>query len=109
MCVTTKSALAAELGITKGRVSQYVAAGMPVRSDGKLDRGAAIRWVAKHHFRRFGGDAGAQRARELVRQGYADERPFVRDRWEPTDEDLVSLGLTRDEWDRCVGGEDVQF
>jgi hypothetical protein len=72
MSVTSKSALAAELGITRGRVSQYVAAGMPVRLDGKLDREAAIRWVAKKHYSRFGGDDGARRARQLVREGYAD-------------------------------------
>ena len=72
MSTTTKSALAAELGITRGRVSQYAAAGMPVRSDGKLNREEAIQWVAKHHYSRFGGDDGARRARQLVRDGFAD-------------------------------------
>src|SRR4051812_6948759 len=76
MSVTTKSALAAELGITRGRVSQYVSAGMPVRADGKLNREEAIRWIAKKHYQRFGGDAGARRARQLVRQGYADDLPI---------------------------------
>ena len=42
MSVTTKSALASELGITRGRVSQYVSAGMPTLADGKLDREAAL-------------------------------------------------------------------
>src|SRR3954470_1936051 len=73
MCITTKSALAAELGITRGRVSQRVAAGLPVRSDGRLNREEAIRWVARKHYRRFGGDDGARRARQLVRDGFADE------------------------------------
>src|SRR3954452_8591719 len=62
MSITSKSALAAELGITRGRVSQYVAAGLPVRSDGRLDREEAIQWVAKNYYMRFGGDDGARRA-----------------------------------------------
>src|SRR3954452_2226316 len=71
MSVTSKSALAAELGITRGRVSQYVSAGMPTLADGKLDREAALRWIAKKHYRRFGGDHGARRAKKLVSEGYA--------------------------------------
>jgi len=71
MSVTTKSALAAELGITRGRVSQYVSAGMPTLEDGKLDREAALRWIAKKHYQRFGGDHGARRAKNLVSEGYA--------------------------------------
>ena len=71
MTVTSKSALAAELGISKARVSQYVLAGMPTLADGKLDREAAIRWIAKKHHQRFGGDHGARRAKKLVREGYA--------------------------------------
>ena len=71
MSVTSKSALAAELGITRGRVSQYVSAGMPTLADGKLDREAALRWIAKKHYRRIGGDHGARRAKTLVSEGYA--------------------------------------
>ena len=71
MSVTTKSALAAEIGITRGRVSQYVSAGMPTLADGKLDREAALRWIARQHHRRFGGNHGARRAKKLVGEGYA--------------------------------------
>ena len=71
MSVKTKSALASELGITRGRVSQYVSAGMPTLADGKLDREAALRWIAKKHYRRIGGDHGARRAKTLVSEGYA--------------------------------------
>ena len=71
MSVTTKSALARELGITRGRVSQYVSAGMPTLEDGRLDREAALRWIAKKHWQRFGGNHGAKRAKELVSAGYA--------------------------------------
>jgi len=79
MSVTTKSALASELGITRGRVSQYVSAGMPTLADGKLDREAALRWIAKKHYRRIGGDHGARRAKTLVSEGYAgrgDDMPL---------------------------------
>ena len=71
MSVTTKSALASELGITRGRVSQYVSAGMPTLADGKLDREAALHWIAKKHHQRFGGNHGARRAKTLVSEGYA--------------------------------------
>ena len=71
MAVTTKSALAAELGISKGRISQYVSAGMPVLPDGKLGREEALRWIARKHYRRSGGNHGARRAKELIREGYA--------------------------------------
>ena len=56
MTVTTKAALAAELGISKARVSQYVKRGLPVRSDGKLDREEAVKWVADSH-----ADSGRER------------------------------------------------
>ena len=78
MSVTSKSALAAELGISKARVSQYVKRGMPVLPDGKLDRERALRWIVKSHYQRHGGDHGARRARDLIADGYAGER-------EPTD------------------------
>lgn len=45
MTITTKAGLAAELGISKARVSQYVQRGLPVRSDGKLDREQALYWI----------------------------------------------------------------
>src|SRR4051794_20806 len=74
MSVTSKSALAAELVITRGRVSQYVSAGMPTLADGKLDREAALRWIAKKHHRRLGGNHGARRAKDLIADGFAGER-----------------------------------
>ena len=74
MSVTSKSALAAELGISKARVSQYVSRGMPVLPDGKLDRERALRWIVKSHYQRHGGDHGARRARDLIADGYAGER-----------------------------------
>jgi hypothetical protein len=44
---------------------------MPTLEDGKLDREAALRWIAKKHWQRFGGNHGAKRAKKLVSEGYA--------------------------------------
>ncbi|WP_264047973.1 hypothetical protein [Methylobacterium flocculans] len=48
MTITTKAALADELGVTRARVSQYVKAGLPVRSDGKLERDEALNWLNRN-------------------------------------------------------------
>ena len=66
MPVITKTALAAELKLTKGRVSQYVSAGMPVRADGKLDRDAAMAWVKLNRSTVRNADKGATRAAKLA-------------------------------------------
>ncbi len=41
----SKTQLAAILGVTKGRISQMVALGMPVDPDGRVNLAAARRWV----------------------------------------------------------------
>jgi hypothetical protein len=41
----SKTQLAAILGVTKGRISQMVALGMPVEPDGSVDSAAANRWI----------------------------------------------------------------
>lgn len=73
MTIISKAALAAELGVTKGRVSQYLTAGLPERADGKLDREAALNWLSLNA--RSGPDhrKGPARARTLVPQ-----RPAVK-------------------------------
>ena len=111
MSVTSKPALAAELGITRGRVSQYVSAGMPTLADGKLDREAALRWIAKKHYRRIGGDHGARRAKKLVSEGYAGrgadmplQASYQRDgsvEWWRFDRDGKRIVVRRqEEWER---------
>lgn len=45
MTIITKAALADELSISRARVSQYVKAGLPVRSDGRLNRADALNWL----------------------------------------------------------------
>ena len=59
--VTTKKQLAAELGITPSRVSQYVRDGLPVRLDGKINHLNALNWVKSN----VAGDAGVVAARLL--------------------------------------------
>lgn len=41
----SKSKFAARVGVTKGRISQLVAAGLPVREDGSIDIEAALAWM----------------------------------------------------------------
>lgn len=66
MTIITKAALAAELNVSKSRVSQYLKAGLPERVDGKLDREAALHWVSLNL--RSGHDhrKGPARARKLA-------------------------------------------
>lgn len=66
MAITTKAALAAELKISKARVSQYVKAGLPVRSDGKLNREEALNWINRTQLSQTYEDKGVVRARKLV-------------------------------------------
>jgi predicted transcriptional regulator len=69
--ITTKAGLAAELGISKARVSQYVQRGLPVRSDGKLDREQALYWIKRNIYYTLSSH-GSTRARHLIRAGFAD-------------------------------------
>jgi hypothetical protein len=66
MTIITKASLAAELGITKARVSQYVKAGLPVRTDGKLDRERALNWIGRNVAADAVADKGSTRARRLA-------------------------------------------
>jgi len=66
MAITTKAALAAELKISKARVSQYVKAGLPVRSDGKLNREDALNWINRTQLSQTYEDKGVVRARKLA-------------------------------------------
>ncbi|WP_321473019.1 hypothetical protein [uncultured Paludibaculum sp.] len=44
----SKSELAGLLKLTRARVSQFVAAGLPVRPDGRLNRAEALEWCRKN-------------------------------------------------------------
>lgn len=68
MTIITKASLAAELGVTKPRISQYIKAGMPVRPDGRLDREAVLNWLERYSVSQTDADKGANRAHRLARE-----------------------------------------
>lgn len=41
----TKTAFATRVGLTKGRISQLVAEGLPVRADGQIDVAVGLAWI----------------------------------------------------------------
>ena len=41
----SKSAFAARVGLTRGRISQLIAEGLPVRADGRIDVEAGLAWI----------------------------------------------------------------
>jgi len=43
-----KSEIARDLGVTKGRISQLLKVGLPMRRDGMIDRDVAFAWYAEH-------------------------------------------------------------
>ena len=65
MTIISKAVLAAELKVSKSRVSQYLRAGLPERSDGKIDRESALNWIALNLRSGVNHDKGPARAREL--------------------------------------------
>ena len=44
----TKTAFAARVGLTKGRISQLVAEGLPVRTDGRIDVAVGLSWIEEN-------------------------------------------------------------
>lgn len=91
MAITTKAALAAELKISKARVSQYVKAGLPVRSDGKLNREDALNWINRTQLSQTYEDKGVVRARKL-----AADRPRLMRNAIPVDGYDPEVALARD-------------
>jgi hypothetical protein len=55
--VVRNSELADRLGISRPRVSQFVALGMPVRSDGRVDLESAAEWVLNNVIDQWSDDA----------------------------------------------------
>jgi hypothetical protein len=43
--VVTKAAFAERVGLTRGRISQLIDRGLPVRADGRIDMAAGLRWM----------------------------------------------------------------
>lgn len=48
MTPITKAELAKELNVSKARVTQLGKRGMPVRTDGRVNRDEALRWITQH-------------------------------------------------------------
>lgn len=46
--IITKADLAARLGVSRPRISQLVAQGLPVREDGRVELESALSWIAEH-------------------------------------------------------------
>lgn len=44
----TKASFASRVGLSKGRISQLVAEGLPVRSDGKIDVDTGLAWMEQN-------------------------------------------------------------
>ena len=69
MTIITKAALAAELGLSKARISQYAKNGLPIRSDGKLDRETAVKWLNSKRLNLTSGVKGLGRASAIANEG----------------------------------------
>lgn len=46
--IITKGDLAARLGVSRPRVSQLIAQGLPVREDGRVELESALSWIGEH-------------------------------------------------------------
>jgi DNA-binding transcriptional regulator YdaS (Cro superfamily) len=67
MTVVRKSELARRLGVSRPRVSQFVALGLPVRHDGRIDLERACEWVLNNVIDQWTDDASpAVRAAEQI-------------------------------------------
>ncbi|MBF0246834.1 MAG: hypothetical protein HQL36_01980 [Alphaproteobacteria bacterium] len=44
----SKAQFAREVGLSRGRISQLIGQGLPVREDGKIDRETALGWMEKN-------------------------------------------------------------
>lgn len=92
-----KAHIARELGVTAGRVSQYITQGMPVLPDGKIDLDAARRWVASNldPTRRVLHHAAKSGTRKYNPKNGAPPGFSVLDEMEnPVDKAIVMAGLT---------------
>lgn len=71
----TKSQLAEIFGVSRGRISQYITAGLPVMPDGRVDRAAAEEW----HRRRTSTQTPVviRRSEPKTKADDADENTFL--------------------------------
>ena len=78
----TKTAFAARVGLTKGRISQLVAEGLPVRADGRIDVAEGLAWIETNldPARRYKGGAPTATTRTAT---LAEAKRLQRDRQGP--------------------------
>jgi hypothetical protein len=67
----SKTRLAAVLGVTKGRVSQMIALGLPVETDGLVNLASARRWIDENIDRPDRPTSEAYREARLVKMIFA--------------------------------------
>jgi len=69
--IITKADLAARLGVSRPRISQLVAQGLPVREDGRVELEPALAWIAEHtdRSRNVGRTRPAASVPQTQRQG----------------------------------------
>uniref|UniRef100_UPI003F6E71DB hypothetical protein n=1 Tax=Elioraea sp. TaxID=2185103 RepID=UPI003F6E71DB len=91
-----KSELARYWDVTKARVSQYIARGMPVLPDGRVDLAEAEMWRAENVDTSRGTDvdgAAAERARLLRAQAERAELDLAARRGELVERSLIAATL----------------
>ena len=85
----TKTAYAQQIGVHQSRVSQYIAAGMPVRANGRIESAEASAWI------RANTDPNRRRSKVGVPSDRLAELAM--------DKAKLALAIKRIEYDRLAG------
>jgi hypothetical protein len=97
--IATKAEFADRVGLTRGRISQLIARGLPVRDDDRIDVEVALRWMEDNldaDRRNKGGTAGSGSAPSLAEAKRLHEIVKVQ---------RARLALERDRGDLVSRGE----
>lgn len=92
MTITTKANLAAELRISRARISQYCTDGMPTRSDGRLDRETCLNWIKDHVRTTVKRDRGAAMASDITARTAGRTAPAPRQQQAAQQEEVIPPG-----------------
>jgi hypothetical protein len=71
--IVSKAELSRMLGVSRARVSQFVALGMPVRDDGRLGTIVVLQWVVRNIMPPDEGGGVVREARYLLWKETADD------------------------------------
>lgn len=69
--ICSKAELARELKLSRSRITQLCAKGLPVRADGKLDHDTAVQWVHDNNIPELGGWGKGQMRRSRPQRASA--------------------------------------